>query len=212
LLLLNSHVLTKLGAKPTDHVHCIIELPLVGLQMSQPQISGLGQLKTTTTSGGGLQLGQNPSLLLTSQPSQSKPQPTLTTGLQLGLQQQQQTSMGTQGLSLQLGNQSKPPTSSLAPLTINTSLLSQPAKTTAATTSGIGGIGLQTIGKPPPAYTAPSTTASIPATSTAGGAPTGKKYTYKQLEKMINEVSVECLCVCVVCVRTCVCVFVCVCV
>ena len=71
--------------------------------MSQPLISDLSQLKTTAISGGGLQLGQNPSLLLTSQS-----QPTLTTGLQLG---QQQTLTGTQGLGLQLGNQSKAPTS-----------------------------------------------------------------------------------------------------
>jgi len=157
--------------------------------MIQPLISDLSQLKTTAISDGGLQLGQNPSLLLTSQS-----QPTLTTGLQLG---QQQTLTGTQGLGLHLSNQSKAPTSSLTSLTMNTSLLSQPVNTTTATTSVIGGIGLQTISKPPPAYTTPSTTASIQATSTAGGAPTGKKYTYKQLEKMINEVSVECLYACV---------------
>ena len=136
--------------------------------------------------------------------------------------QPQQSSTGTQGFGLQLGvSQSKAPTSTLAPLTINTGLLSQPARSAAvATASGIGNTGLQTIGKPPPAYTAPSSSASIPATSTAGGVPTGKKYTYKQLEKMINEVSVcvctctsmliVCVCVCCVCV-CCVCVCVCTC-
>ena len=167
-------------------IYCLdlVDILYVGLQLSQAQSTGfqLGQQKTATTAGFGLQLAQNPSLLLT-----SKPQSTLTTGLQPG--HQQQSSTGTLGPGLQLGNQSKAPTSTFAPLTINTSLLSQPAKSTAAATaSGIGSIGLQTIGKPPPAYTAPSTSTSIPATSTAVGAPTGQKYTYKQLEKMINEV------------------------
>ena len=81
-------------------------------------------------------------------------------------------------------------------------LTSQPQKTTGVSltgglslgtsATGIGTAGLATLGKPPPAYIAPSstvTTTVIPATSVASSALTGgKMYTYKQLEKMINEV------------------------
>ena len=218
--------------------------------MGQPQSTGLqlGGVKQTTTAGGGLQLGQNPNLLLGTQQGQPKLQPT-SGGLQLG----QQPSTASQGVGLQLGNLSTAPsaglqlgsTSGVPTLNLQTaatsktgqtglqlgglgqqrippsSITSQPQKTTGisltggislgsstggislgastggislgALSTGVGTTGLS-IGKPPPSYTAPSSTGPstvIPATSISSSAPTGggKKYTYKQLEKMINEVS-----------------------
>lgn len=207
------------------------------LQLGQAQSTGLqlGGQKPTTTTGGGLQLGQNPSLLGTQQ-GQAKLQPTgLTSG---GLQLGQQTSTGaTQGLGLQLGSATTSAstglqlggTSGVPTLNLQTATTSkagqtglqlgglgqqklpsstvatQPLKTTGisltsgislgSSTASIGTTGLL-IGKPPPSYTAPSstggTTTTIPATSISSSAPTGgKKYTYKQLEKMINEVSLS---------------------
>ena len=202
------------------------------LQLGQPQSTGLqlGGQKQTITAGGGLQLGQNTSLLSGTQQGQAKLQPT-SGGLQLG----QQPSTAAQGLGLQLGN---PLTSGNTGLQIggasglpaynaqststsktgqtglpignlgsnlgqqklpSSTITSQPQKTTGfSLTGGTGtsaaGIGTSSlsISKPPPAYTAPSSTGPttvIPATSIASSAPTGgKKYTYKQLEKMINEV------------------------
>lgn len=205
------------------------------MQLSQAQSTGLqlGGQKQTTAAGGGLQLGQNPSLLMGTQQGQAKPQPTgLTSG---GLQLGQQPSTSTQGLQLgnpmasastglQLGAASGAPTLNLqATATSKTgqtgiqlgalgqqklpssTITSQPQKTIGISLTGgihpvslgtqapgIGTTGLS-IGKPPPSYTAPSSTVAttvIPATSTASSAPTGgKKYTYKQLEKMINEVN-----------------------
>ena len=128
----------------------------------------------------------------------------VSTGLQLGvtsgvptlnLQATATSKTGQTGLQIGgLGQQQK-----AAP---SLTLTSQPQKTTGVSltggislgtsATGIGTTGLATLGKPPPAYTAPSSTVAttvIPATSVASSAPTGgKKYTYKQLEKMINEV------------------------
>ena len=197
------------------------------LQLGQPQSTGLqlGGQKQTVTAGGGLQLGQNTSLLSGTQQGQAKLQPT-SGGLQLG----QQPSTAAQGLGLQLGNPltlgstalqtggtSGLPAYNAQPTTSKTgqtglqlgnlgqqklpssTITSQPQKAAGISlTGGIGtsaaGIGTSSlsISKPPPAYTAPSSTGPttvIPATSIASSAPTGgKKYTYKQLEKMINEV------------------------
>ena len=207
------------------------------LQLGQPQSTGLqlgGMKPNTTAVSGGLQLGQNPSLLLSTQQGQAKPQATgLSTG---GLQLGQQPNTATQGVSLQLGNPmssvstglqmggiSGVPTLNLQAATTSKTgqtslqlsslgqqkaapsltLTSQPQKTIGVSltggislgtsgTGGTGATGLTTLGKPPPAYSAPSSTVPttvIPATSIASSAPTGgKKYTYKQLEKMINEV------------------------
>ena len=207
------------------------------LQLGQSQATGLqlgGMKPTSTAVSGGLQLGQNPSLLLSTQQGQAKPQPTgLSTG---GLQLGQQPNTVTQGVGLQLGN---PMTSVSTGLQLGVSsgvpmlnlqaattsktgqtglqlgilgqqqkaapsltLTSQPQKpmgvsltgglSLGTSAMGIGTAGLATLGKPPPAYIAPSSTVAttvIPATSVASSAPTGsKKYTYKQLEKMINEV------------------------
>ena len=206
------------------------------MQLGQPQSTGLqlgGMKPNTTAVSGGLQLGQNPSLLLSTQQGQAKPQATgLSTG---GLQLGQQPNTATQGVSLQLGNPmssvstglqmggiSGVPTLNLQAATTSKTgqtslqlgglgqqkaapsltLTSQPQKTTGVSLTGgislgtsgtgTGATGLTTLGKPPPAYSAPSSTVAttvIPATSIASSAPTGgKKYTYKQLEKMINEV------------------------
>jgi len=203
----------------------------IGLQTTGLQIGGQ---KPVTTVGGGLQLGQNPSLLLGTQQGQAKQQPTgLTTG---GLQLGQQSSTATQGLGLQLGNPTTSAstgiqlggTSGVPTLTLQTGTTgktgqtgfqlgglgqqqkapssittTQPQKTIGisltggislgSSTTGIGTTGLS-IGKPPPSYTAPSSTGAstvIPATSISTSVPTGsKKYTYKQLEKMINDVRV----------------------
>ena len=190
----------------------------------------IGQ-KQTTTAGGGLQMGQNPSLLLGTQQGQAKLQPTGLTGG--GLQLGQPSSTAPQGLSLQLGPSTTStntglqvtgvPTLNLQTgatsktgqtglqigglgqqkTSISLTATSQPQKTTgisliggittASLTAGVGTTSLST-GKLPPPYTAPSSTVAttvIPATSTSSSAPTGaKKYTYKQLEKLINEVYV----------------------
>ena len=204
------------------------------MQLGQPQSTGLqlGGQRQTTAAGGGLQLGQNPTLLLGTQQGQAKLQPT-SGGLQLG----QQPSTASQGLGLQLGNLTSASTglqlgatSGVPMLNLQTAatsktsqtgqtglqlgglgqqkippsiITSQPQRTAGisltggislgTSATGIGTTGLS-IGKPPPSYTAPSSTGPstvIPATSISSSAPTGggKKYTYKQLEKMINEVS-----------------------
>ena len=162
-----------------------------------------GQAKLQPTSGG-LQLGQQPStasqglgLQLGNLASSGSG------GIQLGstsgvptfnLQTAATSRTGQTGLQLGSLGQQKMPSSTVTIQPQRTTGISLTGGISWGTSAATGiGTGLS-IGKPPPSYTAPSSTGPstvIPATSISSSAPTGagKKYTYKQLEKMINEVS-----------------------